>query len=67
MVRSDLKGRGLGYQLMRDILACAAQRGIKKVYGDVLSENITMLQMAAELGFVRESTQDGIVRIFINP
>ena len=67
MVRSDLKGRGLGYQLMRDILACAAQRGIKKVYGDVLSENITMLQMAAELGFVRESTQDGIVRIFIDP
>ena len=67
MVRSDLKGRGLGYQLMRDILACARQRGIKKVYGDVLSENITMLQMAAELGFVREGTQDGIVRISIDP
>lgn len=67
MVRSDLKGRGLGFQLMRDILACAGQRGIKKVYGDVLAENKTMLQMADELGFVREGTEDGIVRISIDP
>jgi acetyltransferase len=66
-VRSDLKGRGLGFQLMRDILACAGQRGIKKVYGDVLAENTTMLQMADELGFVREGTEDGIVRISIDP
>jgi len=67
MVRSDLKGRGLGFQLMRDILACAGRRRIKKVYGDVLAENMTMLQMADELGFVREGTEDGIVRISIDP
>jgi acetyltransferase len=63
MVRSDMKGRGLGFQLMKDILACARQRGIRVIYGDVLSENTTMLRMAEELGFTRERAEDGVVRI----
>ena len=51
MVRSDLKGQGLGYQLMTDILDYARSRGIKRVFGDVLRENRTMLSMADDLGF----------------
>jgi acetyltransferase len=51
MVRSDLKGQGIGYQLMTDILDYARSRGIKRVYGDVLRENRNMLAMAADLGF----------------
>ena len=51
-VRSDLKGRGLGYALMTEILAYARKRGLQTVFGDVLRENTTMLQMAKELGFV---------------
>ena len=51
-VRSDLKGRGLGYKLMTEILAYARKRGLKTVFGDVLWENATMLKMAKELGFV---------------
>jgi acetyltransferase len=66
MVRSDLKGRGLGFQLMKDILAYARRRGIKTVHGDVLTENRTMLQMAAELGFVREESERGVVRVALN-
>jgi acetyltransferase len=66
MVRSDLKGRGLGFQLMKDILAYARRRGIKTVEGDVLAENRTMLQMAAELGFVRQESEGGVVRVGLN-
>ena len=51
MVRSDLKGQGLGYQLMTDILDYARLRGIRHVFGDVLRENTTMLGMAKDLGF----------------
>jgi acetyltransferase len=65
MVRSDKKGRGLGFQLMKDILSCARQRRIGTVYGDVLAENRNMLQMAEELGFVRQFTEEGVVRIAI--
>ena len=63
MVRSDMKGRGLGFQLMKDIIECARRRGVGVLYGDVLSENRTMLTMAAELGFAREVSKDGLVRI----
>jgi acetyltransferase len=65
MVRSDMKGRGLGFQLMEDILSCARTRRIRTVYGDVLAENRTMLQMADELGFVRQRAEEGIVRVAI--
>ena len=51
-VRSDLKGKGLGYQLMVEILRHARSRGARLVYGDVLRENRTMLSMARDLGFV---------------
>jgi acetyltransferase len=51
MVRSDLKGHGLGYLLMTEILDHAGARGISHVFGDVLRENTTMLGMAKDLGF----------------
>ena len=65
MVRSDLKGRGLGFRLMQDILACARSRGVKHVHGDVLTENTTMLAMAEELGFTRRPAEGGIVEVSI--
>ena len=51
MVRSDLKGVGLGYRLMTIILDYARARGIRRVFGDVLRENTAMLQVAKEMGF----------------
>ncbi len=51
LVRSRLKGHGLGWLLMRHIIDYAKAKGLRRVYGDVLTENTTMLQMCAELGF----------------
>ncbi len=51
MVRTDLKGHGIGYQLMLEMLKYAKKRGLKRVTGDVLRENSTMLDMAKKLGF----------------
>ncbi|MGU3495200.1 GNAT family N-acetyltransferase [Xanthobacteraceae bacterium A53D] len=59
MVRSDMKGRGLGYRLMNEILDQAEKRGIQRVFGDVLRENQPMLHLAQDLGFkVRPGTDD---------
>lgn len=67
LVRSDWKGRGLGYMLMTNLLAYARARGLKRLHGDVLRENATMLQMADELGFRRENTADPeVVRVCID-
>ncbi len=51
LVRSRFKSHGLGWMLMRRVIDYAKAKGLRRVYGDVLVENATMLQMCAELGF----------------
>ena len=51
LVRSDLKGRGIGWLLMQTIIEYARAEGIGRIEGQVLRENTTMLAMCAELGF----------------
>jgi acetyltransferase len=58
LVRSDLKGCGLGWQLMRHLIAYARAEKLQKLYGSVLADNTTMLRMCRELGFVVESQPD---------
>ncbi len=65
IVRSSLKGQGLGYLLMKHIIDYAQAKGLQTVHGEVLTENTTMLKMAEELGFtVRDVLMDrGIKRV----
>ncbi|MEZ5840850.1 MAG: bifunctional acetate--CoA ligase family protein/GNAT family N-acetyltransferase [Hyphomicrobiales bacterium] len=51
IVRSDLKGRGLGWLLMRKLIEFAAAEGVSTIFGDVLSGNRSMLTMCRDLGF----------------
>jgi acetyltransferase len=51
LVRSDVKGHGLGWHLMRLIIDYARAEGLKIIEGQVLSSNTTMLAMCRELGF----------------
>jgi acetyltransferase len=51
LVRSDVKGQGLGWLLMQTLIEYARSEGLKRVQGQVLKENTTMLTMCRELGF----------------
>jgi acetyltransferase len=51
LVRSDLKGHGLGWLLMELIIEYARAEGLESIRGQVLQENRTMLQMCRQLGF----------------
>jgi RimJ/RimL family protein N-acetyltransferase len=51
LVRSRLKGHGVGWLLMMRMIEFSKHKGLKTVRGQVLSENTTMLAMCAELGF----------------
>jgi len=51
LVRSHLKGHGLGWLLMKHVIAFAQEKGLHAVHGQVLAENTTMLKMCEELGF----------------
>jgi acetyltransferase len=52
LLRSDLKGRGLGWALMQLVIEYAKSEGLKTISGEVLQENTVMLQMCRQLGFV---------------
>ncbi|MET7244491.1 bifunctional acetate--CoA ligase family protein/GNAT family N-acetyltransferase [Methylobacterium sp. EM32] len=59
LVRSDLKGLGLGWALMGLMLDWARADGLRVVEGQVLRENTTMLAMCRKLGFtVRTDPSD---------
>jgi acetyltransferase len=64
MVRSDLKGRGLGRLMMRRLIAYAVSEGIGELWGRVLRENSMMLSLCEELGFVSTiSDEPALVRV----
>lgn len=64
MVRSDLKGQGLGRRLLGQVIARAPTIGITRVIGLILPENVGMLALAGELGFETHSDPDeqGVMR-----
>lgn len=52
LVRSDLKGHGLGWALMKLIIEFAKSKGLESIHGQILQENSVMLAMCRELGFM---------------
>ncbi len=51
IVRSDLKGTGLGHRLMRKMIGHLRARGTRQLVGTVFRENTGMLELARSLGF----------------
>ena len=52
IVRSDMKGRGLGQLLMRKMIGFLTGRGTQRMVGAVLHENLGMRELARSNGFV---------------
>ena len=48
------QGRGVGRRMLEKLVATARRRGLKRMYGEVLSTNRAMLGMARKLGFAIE-------------
>ena len=57
VVRSDLKGRGLGRLLLDKIVRYARAQGTLRLVGTVLRENAGMLELARHCGFVVDAAQ----------
>ncbi|MFZ9500932.1 MAG: GNAT family N-acetyltransferase [Beijerinckiaceae bacterium] len=60
LLRSDFKGRGLGWALMRCAIDYARSVGLTTLKGHVLSENRAMLDLCARLGFEVVDDRDDI-------
>lgn len=68
LVRSDQQGRGLGYAMMEHLIEYAQLRGVGEVYGHVLRENGSMLDMCAEFGFTRTTLagEPGVLEVVLD-
>jgi acetyltransferase len=66
LVRSRLKGHGVGWLLMQRVLDYAKEKDLRRVYGDVLAENAAMLQMCEELGFRTLDRGSGLTRVVLD-
>lgn len=65
LVRSDIKGTGLGIALMRMMIDWAGTEGIACVEGSVLAENRAMRSVCRHLGFEERPAPDepGLVKV----
>jgi acetyltransferase len=61
VVRSDLKGQGLGTVLMEALIAYCRERGLREIAGVALAENVRMHALARRLGFSVEADDSGTV------
>ncbi|PKE28448.1 protein acetyltransferase [Rahnella sp. AA] len=64
LVRSDLKGLGLGRRLLNKMIDYAAEHGLQRLTGITMPNNRGMVALAKKLGFdVDIQIQDGIVNL----
>jgi acetyltransferase len=64
IIRSDLKGMGLGHILMNKLITYFRQRGTRRLIGESLAENRAMIELMHDLGFgIHSSIGDGTVEL----
>ena len=66
LVRSDLKGMGLGSLLLERLIARCHRRGLRVLVADVLEENTRMLRLAERYGFRREYAELGMTHLVLD-
>ena len=66
LVRSDLKGQGLGTLLMRKLIRYCRAHGTGELWGSVLSENAAMLHLAETLGFRVRRRELNVVEVVLD-
>jgi acetyltransferase len=66
LVRSDLKGQGLGTLLMRKLIRYCSERGTRELWGSVLTQNTAMLRLARSLGLHTRATEGNIEELVLD-
>ena len=58
VVADAWQGRGIGTRLLRELIDVSRNRGLKRLYGDILGMNRPMLELVRKLGFTLERHED---------
>lgn len=59
VVRSDLHGRGIGYQLLDKLLRYSKSHGVQRVLGQTMATNHVMQKLASRFGFKITKIDEG--------
>lgn len=65
IVRSDLKGQGLGAALLTKLIDYCRSRGTQRLVGEAFSDNERMLHLARECGFRIVGRHDAVVELLL--
>ncbi|MBD5804627.1 Acetyltransferase Pat [Azoarcus sp. Aa7] len=64
LVRSDMKGHGIGSTLLKKVIRYGRERGLQVLAGEVMAENEPMLKLLKVFGFtVKASEEPGILAV----
>jgi acetyltransferase len=63
LVADNFQDSGLGTKFMETLIGMGRKRGLKSIYGEVLSDNNKMLTLAKESGFSVGTSSYGEARI----
>ena len=66
IVRSDLKGQGLGRLLMEKMIRYCRSQGIQRLIGQTLPQNKAMLELAERTGFMHKAQSDNVVDLTLD-
>ena len=63
LVHDDYQGKGLGYKLVDVLIGIAEEKGLERIYGEVLTENEKMLAVCRRQGFTAEWMPDDVAKV----
>lgn len=63
LVSDEFQRQGLGEKFLDTIIGIAQEKGLREIYGIVLTENIKMIELTKKMGFKSTKMPDGITRV----
>jgi acetyltransferase len=63
IVHDRFQGKGLGFKLVDMVIGIGHEKGLKEIYGYVLSENLRMIHMCSRLGCTVQPQEEGITKV----
>ncbi len=63
LVHDDYQGKGLGLKLVDVLIGIAEDKGLDRIYGEILTENEKMIAVCRKLGFTVETADEEMTRV----
>ncbi len=63
VVHDRFQGKGLGFKLVDMVIGIGHEKGLREIYGFVLSENVKMINMCRRLGCSIQPLEEGITKV----